>query len=48
MAAFRSLIVGFVACQFGSCVQSSKDKRFKFCVIGDAMEDSGEAGVLRG
>lgn len=48
IAAFRSLIVGFVACQFGSWVQSSSDKRLKFCVIGDAIEDSGEAGVLSG
>lgn len=47
MAAFLSLTVGLVACQLGSCVQSSKDKRFN-CVVGDEMDDNGDAGVLRG
>lgn len=47
MAAFRSRTVGFVACQLGSCVQSSGDDKFNW-VKGDDKEDKGEAGALSG
>ena len=47
MAAFRSRTVGFVACQLGSCVQSSGDDKFN-CVRGDDKEDKGDAGALIG
>lgn len=47
MAAFRSRTVGFVACQLGSCVQSSGDDKFN-CANGDDKEDNGDAGALSG
>jgi len=47
MAAFRSRTVGFVACQFGSWVQSPGDGKFNW-VIGDDREDKGDAGALNG
>lgn len=47
IAALRSRTVVFVACQLGSCVQSSGDERFKW-VTGDDKEDSGDVGALGG
>lgn len=47
MAAFRSRTVGFVACQLGSWVQSSVDRRFN-CANGEHSDDNGDAGVLSG
>lgn len=48
MAAFLSLTVDFVACQFGSSVDKLLHVRLKFVVLMKLGEASGDVGALAG